>query len=233
LPEDSKKIVVPPRGDEAPGSIVLPVTVAVPAKATPGDHSAGILAVLTTTADSGDGTDVTLEQRVGTRVFIRVSGTLRPQLRVKNLTAHYDGTLNPVGRGSATVSYTLRNTGNVNLGADQLIEVSGLFGSQQVALDRQELLLPGSSVKVTEELTGVLPTVWKTARVDVTPLAVDGTADPPPPPFSESVRFWAVPWTLICLVVLVALVSGAVWWQRRRRRATAPATTPDAERVAE
>ncbi|MFZ0324907.1 MAG: DUF916 domain-containing protein [Actinomycetes bacterium] len=211
-----RPLTVPARSTSGPGTVILPVAVSIPAKASPGDHSGGILAVLTSIDRSPGGPAVKLEQRVGTRVFVQVAGDLSPKLQVTDLTATYHGSLSPVDRGSATVSYTLRNTGNVNLGATAVVEVAGLLGTQQVEADPVELLLPGSSVDVVVSVPDVLPTVWKTARVTVKPQSMAGSNDPPPAAFSDQVAFWAIPWTLLAIVVLLLLV-GVAWWVRRTR----------------
>ena len=101
---------------QAYGYAVVPVTIRIPADATPGDHVGGLLVSVVTAGTSNQGANVQLDQRVGTRMFIRVAGTLEPRLTIENLTASYSGSLNPVGQGTAIVSFTVANRGNVKLG---------------------------------------------------------------------------------------------------------------------
>ena len=159
------------------------------------------------------------------RTFIRVGGALRPALSVENLTAHYRGTSNPVGGGSATVSYTVRNTGNVRLGAHQRVVVSGILGADTPAraLADVPLLLPKSSIRMSVRIPDVLPQFHLTARVTLYPLVVPGDADPgTPKQITASAGFWAVPWVLIgVLVVLLAAGFGLWLWRRRRARRSA------------
>ena len=165
-------------------------------------------------------------QRVGSRIFVRVSGPLKPQLTVSHVSAAYHGTLNPVGKGTATVSYVVTNSGNVAMGATQEVTVSGLLGAVSApSLAKVPLLLPGSSLHVTVQVPGVLPTFVLTATVRLTPLYVPGEPVPTAGPWHASTTFWAIPWPLICLVLL--LVVGVLGYTRYRHRRGGPAGPPD------
>ena len=65
---------VPARRSTGPGSVILPVLMRVPAGANPGDHVGGVVAVLSTIGTNKQGAKVRLDQRVATRLFVRVSG---------------------------------------------------------------------------------------------------------------------------------------------------------------
>ncbi len=217
LPAGKDSITIPART-----TAILPVELALPANASPGDHSAGIVADLTVgvTANKGQspaGIGATLHQRVGVRVFIRVAGQIRPGLKIEDLHATYHGTLNPTGRGYSTVSYTVHNVGNVNLGATQSVEVHGLLGATAKAkgLADISLLLPGSSVKETVRVDGVFPELHETATVRLHPEHLSSDVDPGLTNYTASTGFWAVPWTLLAIV---ALLVASFWGRRRRAR---------------
>jgi hypothetical protein len=201
-------------------TVVVPLTIVVPTDASPGDHAAGVIVSLTSHVTGSVGPN--LEQRVALRTFIRVSGTLRPELSVENLSARYSGTLNPFGGGTATVHYRVHNTGNVQLGARQTLAISGLFGTRHPAkaLADIPLLLPDTSVDVVATVHGVLPQVRLTARVVLYPLRAAGDVDPGiAAQFSATTSFWAIPWPLIILLAsLLLLVALWVYWRRQRRR---------------
>ena len=230
---DTTGVRIPPRHGNRPGELVIPVTATIPADATPGDHPAGILAVLTSTGKDSSGANVTLEQRVGTRVFVRVSGDLRPSLAVENLHATYHGAASPFGRGSVTVTYTLHNTGNVRLGANGSTTISGLFTDEAIPGPKQPLLLPGAKVHVSVNIPGVLPQLRMTSQVNVTPLAVAGDQLPPVKAALAETGFWAVPWLLVALVILLLVVVGVLWWRRRRRSGAPPPAEPHTVRQPE
>jgi hypothetical protein len=226
-PHRSGRVRVPARS-----SVVLPVRVHVPKKASPGDHAAGVVAAYSSTPGNRRGANVRLVQRVGTRVFIRVRGPLHPSLTVQQLGAHYVKTWNPVGTGSAVVTYRVANTGNIKLGTTQQVQIRGPFGTTGQATPRPiPLLLPGDHVDVRVVVTGVVPQVWMTASVHLTPL-VPGDTDTGLQVWSSSTHFWAVPWLL--LAVLVAAAGCVWWWWRRRHRppAVSPVATSHSEELA-
>jgi len=240
---------VPGRSSAAkpPGQVTLPIKLAVPLNAEPGDHVGGVVAALAVKSNNAKGEQVTLEQRVVTRVYVRVSGPLHPKLEITGLHAtyhqeHAPATQQPrtgglsVGAGSATVTYTIRNAGNIRVAVGQSVKVSGFVGSSKaVHPDDIPQLLPGGSSTVSVVVPGVWPTVLVWPKVRVVPSAVTGDVDPELKPLSASTWTWAVPWPL----VIVLVVLGVVEWQRRRRRKlrrtaltpAAAATAPLASRV--
>lgn len=212
---------------------ILPMHLQVPADATPGDHVAGIIASLTAIGRGGD-VNVALDQRVGIRVFIRVAGELDPALNVDALHTDFHPSLNPVGPGSATVRYRVRNTGNVALGVRQEVSVGAWIGGRRVARPTDvPLLLPGSSVDVVVEIRDVWPAFRDQTTVTLTPVDLQGNSGPSLGERSVQAGFWAIPWA--SMVAVAALVTAAAWWRHRRRnrvpvgrhraRVARPATT--------
>jgi Bacterial protein of unknown function (DUF916) len=218
---DQHEVTVPARS-----STILPIRITVPADATPGDHAAGIVAALDSPGTDSHGNRITVEDRVGSRVYLRISGPLRPGLAVQSLHISYHAGTNPLGRGSALVTYTVRNTGNVRLSATQAVRITNLVtdatarGTASIAQ-----LLPGNSITVTARIDGILPAVRSHLRITLTPHALPGDLDPPLAATGMSVGLWTVSWTLLglVLVVIVLLVLAALWWSRRRRPAPAVA----------
>lgn len=215
LPASILTINLPPRSLR-----IIPFSVEVPADATPGDHAGGITATLESFIRSKSGQKFKLLQSVGARLFIRVSGPLYPGLAVENLKTHYDGTANPIASGSAVIRYTVRNVGNVALGGRQSVWISGLFGSRTTAhgVPQVPLLLPGTFVEETVPVRSVFPEISMTSHVSITPLVLPGSVEPPSGPFKGSSGFWAIPWTIIGIIVFVLLAMAVLWWYRRRRR---------------
>src|SRR5450432_1944529 len=75
-----------PNASSPPGQVILPVKLLVPLNAQPGDHVGGIVAALTASAPKdSNGEHINLEQRVVTRVYVRVSGALQPKLQISIL----------------------------------------------------------------------------------------------------------------------------------------------------
>ncbi|WP_327251543.1 WxL protein peptidoglycan domain-containing protein [Streptomyces sp. NBC_01244] len=207
----------------AKGNVIVPFTVSVPREVTPGDHTGGIVASLAAGATDAQGNKVKLDQRVGARVYVRAAGTLTPRLEVQQVTASYEGSANPFSEGSATVTYTLSNTGNVRLGARQAVRVNGLFGTSVTADGVKDLgdLLPGTSLAITARADGVAQVLRSSAVVSVQPVAARDGVDPKLPSLTRSVSLWTVPWALLAMVLVIT--GGGLWVWRRRRLARAAA----------
>ena len=219
-------VTVPPAGaDGTPGRVVVTFHLAVPALATPGDHVGGVVAGVVSPSTDKNGNRINVEQRVGLRVYLRVPGALRAQMSVTNVSAVYHGTWNPFGTGSATVTYSVKNTGNVRLDAAQVLRVTSLFGSAEwkstppaqgvVGTDISELL-PGQAVTLTQTLTGIFPSFSSSARVSIDPRAMSGDLDPQVVGDAAAASIATVPWPWVVIVLLILLFAGWRLWLRPR-----------------
>ncbi|GII33803.1 WxL protein peptidoglycan domain-containing protein [Planotetraspora mira] len=200
-------------------SVEIPFTVTVPDNATPGDYVGGILTSLTQ-ADEAEGINV--DRRLGIRVKLRVSGELKPILAIENLSMDYSGSFSPFATGDATVTYTIHNTGNAVLSAQQAVSVSGPFGWLQADAGKIAAppeLLPGESWKVTVPVHGAAPAVRLGATATITPLLTDASGSITAlKPVQVTAGGWAVPWTLsLMVVVLIAVIVAAFLLSRRGR----------------
>jgi hypothetical protein len=212
-------------------TVIVPFTVTIPADATPGDHTGGIVAALTTDQTNAQGQKVSVEQRVGARIYLRVAGDLRPELSVQEFDATYSGPF--FGRGEASVKYVLRNTGNVRLGARQSVKVMTPWGATVDAepLLTQPELLPGGAVTVETKVTGLLPAGWLTATAHLEPIPPAGMPDPGLATVEQDVSFTAVPWIVLIGLALIVLVIVIRVVRRRRRPRPAPPKEEVVERV--
>jgi Bacterial protein of unknown function (DUF916) len=213
--KSSGQITVPART-----TVILPFRLDVPRNASPGDH-AGAVIVSINGLVQGKGHKLTLEQRIATRVIIRVSGPVHPQLSIEDLHARFAGHLNPLANGTVTVSYTVRNTGNALLGASQKVTAHGLLGAtaRSPALPAIPLLLPGGAVTVKTQLTGLPPEISVTATVRLNPQGLRGDLNPGLRVTTATVTLWTIPWLLALVVVILLVVIIALIWRRRRRSA--------------
>ncbi len=199
-------------------SASVPFTVTVPANATPGDHPGGIVAALTRAGADG-GQQVSVENRVGARVHLRVGGELKPVLTVSNVNVDYHGNWNPLKPGTADVSYKLENTGNVRLGTDQKVVMRGLFGIPLTEKSSQKIaeLLPGSSITVQEKVNGVWPLFRARAGIEGTPFAVGSdVVDATMTVVPASGGAWAMPWAILAAAALIVILVYLFVIRRRR-----------------
>ncbi|WP_426569558.1 WxL protein peptidoglycan domain-containing protein [Streptomyces canus] len=219
LPKD--RVTVP--GHRA---VTVPFTVRVPRDAEPGDHPGAIVA-LDERVDRGDGSvALGVRRAVGARVHLQVGGPTLPALTVEDVRiSHHQPLVPGFGASTATISYTLRNTGNVTLEPEVALRASGLFGRTLLTRDLRKVpsqLFPGQRVHLTER--------WNDApHFDRADMTLTATAQDTRESASRS--FVAVPW-LVVAVVVVGIAGGARFLIRLRRdssgaRGTArPAPTP-------
>ncbi|GAA2687295.1 MULTISPECIES: WxL protein peptidoglycan domain-containing protein [Actinosynnema] len=207
----TNQVTVPPRQ-----VVVVPFSLAVPADAEPGDRVGGVVAALTT------GADVRVERRVGSRVYARVAGAVTPEVGVESLSATYRASLNPAGAGELDVTYTVVNRGNVRLTVRPSVVAQGLLGLGEVTAvdDALPELLPGNAITLTRTITGVWPLGPLDVRATAEPIASAGQ------PLAGSVEagaadttVWALSWTAIATLLLLAAILLALWHVRRKIRA--------------
>lgn len=164
----------------------VPFNLLIPSDATPGDHSAGIVAsVLTETQQ--DGSTVVLEQRVGVRMYLTVSGEPVASVEVQGLTSSFTPSLNPFAPGELTVSYEVRNTGNKRVDVNQALRASGIFGIPVGEVTPEPIidLLPRQIVRVNVRISGVGALLFALSDLRLEPGAV-GSAKPVEQPDAEA-----------------------------------------------
>ncbi|MYV99905.1 DUF916 domain-containing protein, partial [Streptomyces sp. SID3343] len=162
------RVTVPPRSRSD-----VPFELSVPDNASPGDHAGGVVASVATPGRDAAGNRVLVDRRVGTRVHLRVDGPLRPALGAGGLSARVHTAPDPFD-GGLTVTYTVRNTGNVRLGARPELTVRGPWGltEKHRRLDPLPELLPGASVTRTVRVDGVTQAFRLDVDLAVHPLPV-------------------------------------------------------------
>lgn len=147
------------------GFVTVPFDVLTPGTTTPGDHIGAIIASATT-----KGKTLNIVRRVAVRLYARLSGQIRADLVLQNVSAKtFSNPFNPFA-SNQVVSYNISNTGNVELSADVSITTSGPFGlfggTPQTA--RVTNLLPGSKRLVTQTVPGAGQLVVTSTSVVVT-----------------------------------------------------------------
>ncbi|WP_371659907.1 WxL protein peptidoglycan domain-containing protein [Streptomyces sp. NBC_00280] len=200
------RVTVPPHK-----SVTVPFTLRVPEGAEPGDH-VGALVALDERIDTGDGSlALGVQRAVGARVYLRVNGPAVSAITVEKVRiSHHQPLVPGLGDSTATISYTLHNTGNVTLDPRVEVRAQGLFGRTLLARDLTKIpseLLPGQRVQLTEPWHGAPQLDW--GDVTLTAYAKDTRE-------SASVSFFALPW-LMAVVVVVFGVVGTVLAVRARR----------------
>ena len=196
---------------DAKTGVKIPFTIAVPANASPGDHSAGIVALGVApigTKQSGS-TAIDVKRAVGTRVYVRVDGPTKPSLDIASMTFDpASAVLAPFGGGTNKISFVLSNTGNTRMSPTMRVWVTDALGRTVKSFPKFNVadLLPGNSATITRQWDGANGVALRlTAHAE----AVAGKTTA-----SASSSALAMPWLLLLLVLVV--IALLVWWWRRR-----------------
>ncbi|MER7006056.1 DUF916 domain-containing protein [Dactylosporangium sp. NPDC000555] len=198
----------------APGTTVqIPFRMTLPKDATPGDHAAGIVASRQVAGSADGNTRLAVDQRVGTRVYVRVNGALNPDLSITELSVDYGAAMYPFRNRDATVKYTVRNGGNIRLGGTGAISLLAPFGARMAKSQPLSIppLLPNESFTGTITIGGAFPAGRVTARMDLDGLNPPGVVPLDTPHQRQSTTTWAVPWLLVAVLVVILLA-----WPGRR-----------------
>ena len=195
-------------------SVTVPFTIRVPADAEPGDHPGAIVALDERVEQADGGVALGVRRAVGARVYLQVGGPTLPALAVEDVRFGHDRPLVPgFGDSTATISYTLHNTGNVTLDPKVELRARGLFGRTLLARDLTAVpseLLPGQRVRLTEAWRDAPQLDW--GDVTLTASAKDTRE-------SASTSFLALPWLVVAVAFLAGLVGGVLLVRARRGRA--------------
>ena len=202
------RVTVPPHK-----SVTVPFTLRVPEGAEPGDH-VGALVALDERIDAGDGSlALGVQRAVGARIYLRVNGPAVSAIAVEKVRISHDQPLVPgLGDSTATISYTLHNTGNVTLDPRVEVRAQGLFGRTLLARDLTKIpseLLPGQRVQLTEPWHGAPQLDW--GDITLTASAKDTRE-------SASVSFFALPWLMAVVLVVFGAVGTVLAVRARRAR---------------
>ncbi|MET7476151.1 DUF916 domain-containing protein [Streptomyces sp. NPDC005648] len=203
------RVTVPPHG-----KVTVPFTLRVPKGAEPGDHP-GALVALDERIDKGDGSlALGVRRAVAARVYLRVGGPTLPAISVENVhLVHHQPLVPGFGDSTATISYTLHNTGNVTLNPKVELRAEGLFGRTLLSRDLSRIpseLLPGQRVHLTELWHGAPQLDW--GDVKLTASAQDTRE-------SASASFLALPWAAALVLLAVAVLAVVLVLRARRDRA--------------
>lgn len=197
--------------------ITVPVRFNVPAAATPGSHY-GILR-FTASPPGLSGNGVSISTSVGVLEILRVSGAVKEDMHVVELSMNKDGKTGTFFE-AAPFNFTerLSNTGNADLQPDGGINIYDMFGRKTAYVPVNQpphLILPGSVRRFDETLDYQTIGTKRlfghyTAKMKLTYGVSKRVA-------TAEISFWVIPYKLILgiLVLLLVLVLLLRWLGRR------------------
>lgn len=195
-------------------SRLLPFTIDVPANATPGDHSGGIVASVVTPE-----AQVKIDRRLGTRMYVRVAGDIQTGLAVGQLGGDYSGDWWNPFTGTLKLSYTVENIGNIALASNVSIGLNTWFGIplSTAAGDAIPELLPGGTRTYETEVPGIAAWGYLNPWVKLNPFVEgdDASKRLQVQATTRDAMVLATPWAVLLVLVLVALGFGFRVWRRR------------------
>ncbi|MGC0370025.1 hypothetical protein [Microbacterium sp. SLBN-111] len=199
---------------------LLPFTITFPAEATPGDHVGGLVASVIE-----QGQQVSVDRRVATSIFARVSGDLQPSLSITSYDASYEGDWwNPFS-GSVKLHYTVTNPGNVALAGNLTSGVNTWFGIPATGVQGGSIpiLLPGNTATYDFTVGGVGQWLFLNPSTVLNPFvdSPDNAQQLIVAPVRRDAVTFAVPWVLLILLALAAAIFLLLRWRRRRDEARA------------
>ncbi len=206
--------------------VEVPVTITVPASASPGSYFAVVR--FTGAASQQEGTSVGLTSSVGALVFVRVSGEAKEKLTVSDLYTGYDGKKKGLFESTPVdITVQLKNEGNVVEQPTGLATVTDMFGNEIAKLpvnSTKNYVLPGStrsfSVTIDKSIVGKNRILFGRYTAKVNLEYSDGKK------LSDTLSFWIIPYKLILLAVAVLVglvIAFRVWMQGYKKRVVSQA----------
>jgi hypothetical protein len=156
------------------------------------------------------------------------------ELVFSELSASYDASLNPFSPGTMRLTYSVRNTSDVELRASRSATVTPAWGDEVTSVADEPLVLgPGERATFTQSVPGIWPGGDTRSQVELDPTVAEG---------AEAVRTRAVvarttsaltPWpqivaVLLAAAVLAAAIAVAARARRRGRGRLADVPAPQA-----
>lgn len=203
-------------------SAVIPFELTVPPHTTPGDYAGGVVATLTRTSDVAGENRVAVEYRVGTRIYMRVSGELMPVLEIEELQTNSILSWNPISGSDIEVNYSIYNSGNVRMVAEPVLKVKGPLGLtlREVELPNTPEILPGHRFGQNIELGKLPPLVMLNTELTLDAEPVGAEEVSAFERISRQAAAWSLPISQGVSIAWVALSAYLIWRLRRGRKNT-------------
>ena len=196
-------------------STVVPISIAIPENASPGDHVGGVsgMDVAVESVQQQGSVQVGIKRVVAARLYVHVDGPAVGGLTVTNLKVAGSAPFPAyVSDSDGAVTATVTNSGNLLESPKAHLHATGIFGTLIDRTVQLPQILPGQSIDFSQSWKNMPPFEIGTLHLDVT----DDSASPPVTS-TAAVSVTLIPWLSLLVVALVALalVVVLVFWRRR------------------
>lgn len=195
----------------------LPVTISIPANASPGGYF-GIIRFTASAPELKD-TGVSLSASLGALLMVRVNGTAKEELSIKEFFASMPDSTDKNGNvisakpstffESAPIQFTerLNNTGNVYEQPTGLVTITDMFGKKIATLGINQpprQILPNSTRKFTQPLDSSVignKILFGKYKADLDVVYGDSKQT-----IKSSLTFWVIPYRIIGAIVAAIII---------------------------
>ncbi len=209
-PYKAQTIVVP-----AESELAVPFSIRIPADATPGDYSGGL--IIQEPLESGavtnapDGTPVRMDiiHRQGVRIYLTVSGARTAMLQAGGLSWSQSG-------DSVQITLPISNTGNTTLHPQGDVTFSSILGvNEKIEFQSIESVTPGSSIDLHATLSDA-------AFIQLGQVTAQVSSEAPT--LTAASSFVNIPWWILAGILAIAiamalLLSRAIRFTAKARAA--------------
>lgn len=181
----------------------LPITIVVPADASPGGHY-GVIRFTGTAPSINGGNGVSLSASIGALVLITVSGKINENLTTTEFSVNHNGKTGSLFQsGPVSFAERLHNSGNVHEQPGGLVTIKDMFGHKLATLPVNQPpgnILPSSTRKFTQDLDKTVIGNKKlfghyTATLSLTYGTNKKT-------LNSSLSFWVIPFKTVAIVII-------------------------------
>lgn len=178
----------------------VPYEISVPENAAGGGHYAVLFAE---TQPKQDGSNVARKKRVGSLLYMTIKGEVRESGSIDSWEARLFQTKPPIES-----TLRVKNDGNVHFQANVQAQYVNIFGKKQFELNREVIVLPGTTRKIVASWEG--PPYFGIFRAKATVEYLDKTETLP--------ARWVVLVPIPLLIGLAALVTAIILYKVIRHR---------------
>jgi hypothetical protein len=197
----------------------LPVTINVPADASPGGHY-GVVR-FTGVPPELEGTGVSLSASLGSLILVRVSGDIKDELSMSDFFISQNKKPGSFfEQAPLTISEKIKNTGNVHEQPSGLVTITDMFGKKLATLGvnataPQGNVLPGSTRQFDQNLNN--EAIGNKIMFGLYTANVSIKYGPDNKEFTKTISFWVIPYRIISAIVIaiVLVITGLVFGIKR------------------